>query len=77
MDLGQLKDDREDWVAMLISCLYVRTTRWAAMTERLFCQGGKNAGIVADFRSSLAEPRRGKFDPTNFLSCFCHPLPIH
>lgn len=57
MDLEQLKDDREDPAARLISCLYVRTTRWAAMTERLLCRGGKNAGIVTDFRSSLAEPR--------------------
>lgn len=57
MDLGQLKDDREDQAARLITFLYVRTTRWAVMTERVFCQGGKNAGIVADFRSLLAEPR--------------------
>lgn len=47
------------------------------MTERICSGGAKNGDIVADSRSSLAEPKWGRFDHTYFLSFFCHLLPIH
>lgn len=53
MDLSQLKDVREEWAANPIYRLYVRKTRHAVLTERVFGRGGKNVDIAVSLTSAL------------------------